>query len=512
MDLGNLNIDELLENDLIKSMMNGDFEKKKLDIYIESFKQGNFDFIVKGIANNSEGDWEKGKLAKNVKQEESLKALTSNEYDLIFYGGGAGSGKSFMGMCWILFSALAYPDTKYFIARKELKSIKGSVLSTFSEVCTKFGITNFKYNAVDNVISFPNKSVINLIEVAYKPSDPEYTIVGSTLYTSGWFEEVGEIPEKAVSILQTRVNRWNVDKYDLTGVVFLTGNPSKNWTKREFYDKSINGELEMDNLDPNSYNKKYINCLVVENPFMTEKYIRSLKLKAKTDKTAYEVLYKGNWDYENNPYQLAEQEMIESVFDNDHLEGGKTYLTADIARYGSDKAVIVAWDGWIAKEIRVYDKSSLQDLVHDVNYLRRKYRIPKTRCIGDSDGVGGFAIDATGIKPFVNGARAIKVNKETPNYRNLQVQCLYMLADKINEGGLWISCDKLTPKEKEYILQELAQIQSAPNKRDSEKLDCKTKAEIKQDINRSPDYRDALLMRMFFDLKKENKRIVVKWT
>jgi len=472
-----------------------------LQLRIELFRKGDFSFIVEGIAANSEGNWEKGSLSKHLKQETALKILTSNLYDLFLYGGAAGGAKSFTGMTWILFSALSYDNTRYFIARNEIKDIRDSVMITFSEVTDYFGITDYHYNSVTNVITLPNKSQINLIEVKYKPSDPEYKDVGSTLYTSGWFEEAGEINQKAVSVLQTRVNRWGVEKHGLTGIVFLTGNPAKNWTKTEFYDKDKNGDLEKQNEDPNDFNRKYLPCLVTENPFISDKYIRSLRNQAKNDQSIYQRLFKGNWDFDDNPYQLAEQEMIESVFDNDHVQEGKTYLTADVARQGSDKAVIIAWSGWVAKEIITYDKSSIPDIVHAIKYLRHKYRIPRTRCIADGDGVGGGVIDYANIKEFKNNAKPIRQGKDTPNYRNLQVQCLYLLAEVINDGSLYIEAD-LTSKQKEEIKQELAQIQSAPNKRDGTKLDCKTKGEINSDIGRSPDYRDAIFMRVFFDLKK----------
>ena len=38
--------------------------------------------------------------------------------------------------------------------------------------------------------------------------------------------------------------------------------------------------------------------------------------------------------------------------------------------------------------------------------------------------------------------------------------------------------------------------------KDDKKLECKGKAQIKQDIGRSPDYRDMIFMRIFFDLRK----------
>jgi len=226
----------------------------------------------------------------------------------------------------------------------------------------------------------------------------------------------------------------------------------------------------------------------------------------------YERLFKGNWDYEDNPYQLCEQEMIDMVFSNDHVESEKAYLTADIARFGADKAVIFVWMGWKIVDMLEFDISKTTDISHAIMHFRRKYKIPTTRCVGDADGVGGGVIDQTGIKGFKNNARAIRKGKDMPNYRNLQVQCLYLLADKVNDGGLWIAYDGLTNKQKSEIKEDLSQIQRLPNMRADSKLDCKSKGAIKSDIGRSPDYRDALLMRVWFDLKKFKRNLVTKWT
>jgi hypothetical protein len=492
-----------MNDDLVSLMNNID----PLQIRIELFKQGDFDFITSGIARNNESDWEKGKIAKHKKQEEALKTLTSNKFDLFLYGGAAGGAKSFTGMSWILFSALSYPNTRYFIARNEIKDIRDSVLITFNEVTEHFGITDYHLHSVNNVITLPNKSQINLIEVKYKPSDPEYKDVGSTLYTSGWFEEVGEIHSKAVSVLQTRVNRWNVDPYDLTGIVFLTGNPAKNWTKSDFYDKDKNGKLAEQNNDPHDFNRKYLGCLVTENPFISEKYIRSLRNQAKNDTAIYERLFKGNWDYDDNPYQLAEQEMIDIVFDNDQVEEGKGYITADVARFGSDKARIGYWSGWRLKHVISLDISKTTDVELAIRTLRYKYKVPKNRLVIDQDGVGGGVVDGTGGIGFKNGGKPIYVGKNMPNYKNLQVQCLYALADKINDGSLYVEAD-LTNDEKEDIKTELAQIQSKGDQDPERKLDCKSKGEIKQDIGRSPDWRDMILMRVYFELKPERRKMM----
>lgn len=483
-----------------------------IDIYAEMFRKGDFSFIVEGEAQNSEGDWKIGERAIHLKQKRALEILTDNEHDEFLYGGAAGGAKSWTGMCWVVFSCLCYPDTNWFIARNELKDLLGSVFKTFKKVCSQYRITNYNFNAQKNYIDFPNGSRINFIEVKYKPSDPMYEDLGSTEYTGGWIEEIGEINEMAHIVLGTRVGRQHNRKYKIRKKVFLTCNPKRNWAMTKFYDKHKNGSLYEENKIPLENGRKriqriYLNCLVTENPFIDQEYIDGLYAKAVDHKPTYERLLKGNWDYEDNPYQLAEQEMIDCIFENDHVPEGKTYLTADVAFQGSDKAVLIAWSGWRAKDILTFDLSNTQQIVHAIMFLRNKYRIPKTRCIADGDGSGTGVVDIAGIKGFKNNGRTIRIGRDVPNYRNIQVQCLYLLAEKINEGGVYIEAE-LSSKQKEDIKIDLAQIQSTENKRDSDKLDCKIKAQIRTDIGRSPDYRDAMLMRVWFDLIPMVRRFV----
>jgi hypothetical protein len=465
-----------------------------LDLRCEMFKRRDFSFITKQVID--------GVVYHHKKQEEALTTLTDDLKSEILFGGAANGAKTWTGCSWLLFMALCYPETRYFVARNELKDLVDSVLVTFKKVAKSYGFDGYTYNAVKNFIQFDNGSHINLIEIKRKPSDPLFEDLGSTEYTSGWIEEVGEIDEVGAQVISKRAGRHMNDKYNIPKTIFYTANPKKNWAKKEFYDKYLNGTLEP--------HKHYIPCLVLDNPFREKGSAEDLESYKHTNKILYERLYKGNWEYEDNPYQLAEQEMIDCIFDNNHVGYGKTYITADIARYGSDKAVIIAWSGWVVKEILMFEKSSTNDLTHAIMYLRNKYRVATTRCIADVDGVGGGVVDFSGIKGFKNNGVPIRVGKETPNYRNLQVQCLYLLAEKINEGGIWIEAD-LTSKQQKEIKEELAQIQSTENKNDARKLDCKDKGKIKSDIGRSPDYRDALFMRVYFDLKKNTVDLSTNW-
>lgn len=492
-----------------------DFNPLKAKVAL--FKQGDFSFIVEGIANNSEGDFAMGEIATHLKQKKALEILTDNFHEQFLYGGAAGGAKSWTGICWLVFSCLAYPNTNWFIARNQIKDISDSIVKTFKKVCKFYDIDDhlFNYNSIKGYIDFSNGSHINLIEVKFKPSDPMYEDIGSTEYTGGWLEEVGEIHEMALTVLQTRVGRHLNQQFGLKKKLFMTCNPKQNWAKVKFYDKHNDGSLYVENKKEAVKGVKpitriYLNCLVTENPFIEQDYIDGLRSQALEHIPTYERLFKGNWDYEDNPYQLADQQCIDNIFNNDHLSGGKTYITADIARYGADKAVIMAWQGWVVVELIEYEKSSTQELASAIMYLRNKYRVATTRAIADEDGVGGGVIDYTGIRGFKNGSRAVRQGDIRVNYKNLQVQCLYMLAEIINNDGLWIKAD-LTGKQKKEIKEELAQIHRVPNTRDENKLDVKSKGDIKTDLGRSPDYRDALLMRVFFELKQYNAEIEVSY-
>ncbi len=467
---------------------------KKIDIAAQLFKNGDFDFIVKGIGRS-------GKVEFHEKQRQALEILTSNKYKKFVYGGAAGGGKSWIGCSWLLFMCINYPGTRWFVARNELKDIVDSVYVTFTKVCKEYGFSDYKFNSVKNFIEFGNGSFINFVEVKYKPRDPDFTDLGSTEYTGGWIEEGGEVNEMGATILGTRVGRHMNLEYGLTPIVFITCNPAQNWIKIDFYDKFVKKSLEK--------TKKYLGALAEDNPFLPQTYIDNLNELSSKSKSAFERLKKGNWDYVDSPDALVDRDALDVIFENDHVPEGEYYLTADVARYGSDKARIGVWRGWVLVDKISFDISKTTDIEHAIRNFRIKYRIPKTRCIADGDGVGGGVVDGAGIRGFVNGARPIKERTpkglEMPEYKNLQVQCLYKLAEIINEGGIWIKAE-CSNEEKQQIVQELFQIQSKNT--NNRKLDCKSKADIKQDIGRSPDWRDLIMMRVWFDLKPSKPKFM----
>ena len=123
--------------------------------------------------------------------------------------------------------------------------------------------------------------------------------------------------------------------------------------------------------------------------------------------------------------------------------------------------------------------------------------------IVDDDGVGGGVRDILRCKGFVNNSTPI--NKE--NYTNLKTQCYYKLAEYINHSKLYFNVPNNQIKEE--IIQELEQVRRDKIDKDS-KLAIIPKDKIKSNIGRSPDFSDAIMMRMYYELKRNYGRYFVQ--
>lgn len=66
-------------------------------------------------------------------------AGSENLPQLILGGGAAGGGKSYLGSCWLVSSCMRFPDIRAVVARKTLKSLKGSTWNTIKKVCKNGG-------------------------------------------------------------------------------------------------------------------------------------------------------------------------------------------------------------------------------------------------------------------------------------------------------------------------------------------------------------------------------------
>ena len=403
---------------------------------------------------------------------------------------------SWLGCEWLTVLAYSYPGMKAFIGRKELKRLMGSTYLTLQKVWAHHKIQDdWKLNGQYNYLeSRSTGSRIDLLDLDTQPSDPNFDRFGSLEYSVGWIEEAGEVDFLAFDVLKSRIGRHQVkdaEGKDLQPKMFFTFNPSKNWLHSEIYKPSKNGEL------PPHY--VLIQSLYKDNPYTSNTYGFSLgEIK---DKATKQRLMFGNWEYDDDPSVLIDYEAILDLFTNSG-EKGESYLTCDVARLGKDKTVIMRWQGLQVKEIFYWNKQTLDVTATKIRDLAIKYSIPYSHIIADEDGVGGGLIDhLKGIKGFINNSTALEdpITKKPANFRNLKSQCYHKLAEAINlhKIGITITDERI----KNLLIEELEQVKRHNMDKDG-KLEVLPKDKVKEILGRSPDYSDALMMRMFFTEKK----------
>ena len=421
------------------------------------------------------------------KQEYALQLFLDNSTKFIGYGGAAGGGKSILGCYILILLCSELHGSKWFIGRDSLKDTRESVLFSFRKVSKLLGWKNWKY--ADNHIQFTNGSEIDFLDLSYYPQkDPLYERFGSKEYTGGWIEEAGSVHPLAFEVLKTRVNRWFNKEFGLIGKILITFNPKKGWLDSTFYKPYKKKEETIDT--------KFIPALYTDNEYLDEEYINNLKnIK---DKSTRERLLHGNFDYEDDPTSLIDYEAISNIWTNSHIsQEQKYYLVCDVARFGSDSAIVSIWKGLALIDYVSLPTCSTIDLQKIIFAYRVKYAIPTSRCLADEDGVGGGVVDNCEIIGFTNNSHPFD-----KGYFNLKCECGYLLAEKIKD--IYIEAD-VSQETKDRIEEELSQLKTYEADKDG-KLRILPKIKIKEVIGHSPDWLDVFIMRMYFELTKPEEQ------
>lgn len=429
-----------------------------------------------------------------IKQTDAWYALTDNVTTEVLFGGGAGGGKSAFGCLWLIAMCYKYPETSWLMGRAKLKTLKETTLKSFFGVAKMQGLVSgvhYKYNQQSSVIRFDNGSEIIMKDLFLYPSDPEFDELGSLEITGAFIDECNQITEKAWTVVKSRI-RYKLDENGLIPKMLGTCNPAKNWVYNRFYFPYIKNKL--------GEGLRFIQSLLTDNPHISKHYKENLLT---LDESSKQRLLFGNWDYDDDPTILIDFESIQNSFTNDFVSEGTGYITADIARFGKDKTVIMVWSGFRMIEINTLNKSSIPDSVLAIKKLSTKYKIPLSNVIVDEDGVGGGVKDVLGCKGFINNSAPIvtkSANNELQkeNYINLKSQCYYKLAERMNRNEYFL--DIQDSGIKDFVSKELSWVKRHNFDNDG-KLSVLPKEIIKEAIGRSPDFSDTIMMREYFELK-----------
>jgi len=420
------------------------------------------------------------------KQSQAWKLLMDDITNEVLYGGSAGAGKSWLGCLWITTLCLQYPAIRCLIGRTVLQQLKLTTLNTLFETLQSMGLKSgehYVYNGQSNVITFTNKSEIVLKDLAYQPSDPNFDSLGGLELTAVFVDEAAQISQLAYNILKSRM-RFKLTEYNLIPKILMTCNPGQVWLKKVFYLPYI-----QDTLEPN---KAFVPALPLDNPHLPPSYIEMLKSLPPAQRRR---LLEGDWNYMDEADNLFDFDSISNssfLFRPDATS--KRYISVDVARFGSDRSVAIVWNGLVVIECLIYSKLSTTELSSEIKELIAKYGVHPNNVIVDSDGVGGGVADQIRGTNFVNNSKAL----HEQNFINLKSQCYVKLSELFKEGK--ISLNIMDPATIDELTQELLAVKLKDIDKDN-KVAVQSKDEMKKVLGKSPDLSDALMMRMYFEVK-----------
>lgn len=244
-----------------------------------------------------------------------------------------------------------------------------------------------------------------------------------------------------------------------------------------------------------------------DNPHVADEEID--KAKAELDPRTFKQEYLA--EYLEDAGALFRYSSIIDTFTNTVEKTGKKYLVVDVADDGSDKSVFSFWEDLEEYRREEYQGLTTEALVAKIREYAVAEKIPHSHIAVDAIGVGAGVASASllsGIIGFKSSYAPIKTDLNivqlpnqsitqnrnyTSDYRNLRSQCVFTLADLVNNHKLASRVDGLF---KEHTIEELQAYQDA-SKGDGKRF-ATPKEDIKEMIGRSPDHSDTWIMRMYF--------------
>lgn len=246
-----------------------------------------------------------------------------------------------------------------------------------------------------------------------------------------------------------------------------------------------------------------------DNPHIPKEEIEKAKKEIDYDTFRQEYLA----EYLDNAGSLFKYTAVVDVFSNTITKENSKYLIVDIADDGSDKTKFSFWEGLEEYRREEFERLNTESIIAKIREYASEGRIPYSHIAVDAIGVGAGVASSSlldGIIGFKSSYAPIKTDTDIvrlPNvgytknplkplvsdYRNLRSQCVFTLADLVNNHKI---ASKVTGRQKEAIIEELASYQDVST--GDGKRQATAKEDIKEVIGHSPDDSDTWIMRMYF--------------
>lgn len=477
--------------------------------------------------------------------------FTSSNVDIIFGAGGVGNGKSFA-----LVLAMAEPlmndgDFRALISRRSLQNQKqgGGFVDTFQTV---FGDYCHIKQADSPRVSFPSGAYCDLTYIDDTNLDKMRERSKGWQYDAIAIDELTEMPWEVFTYILTR-NRGRSKTF--TGHFYATYNPKRSHWTRQFVDWyiGINGESIPDRVGRVRYffingnsvhdvvwgdskEEVYRKCKIqidenlrkLGGNFTYENFIKSFvffegvvtenkalignnadyvgSVSASGGKQAAQLLrVNHNVDPDEDEHIPIPSTKAKEIFENDPCTNGDKWITVDLADYGTDNLVALAWNGFHAYDILVLMKSTPRENAMAVRAFAREHGVAENHIIYDATSGRYFNDYVPDAIPYISNRKPYGMYALTA--MTLKDMC-YLRLCKMIENGQFTFDEQLARRNYTHqnlkfcvsveneLLEELSVVRFDVMQSGKKKLWNKKKMNEMLGKGRSMDLADPCAMRM----------------
>lgn len=475
-------------------------------------------------------------LTISDKQRHAIGLLENPSAVEIFMGGSGGGSKTFTMAIMVLLTIRQYPGCRLFVGRKTLKSLRQSFIQTLlGQVHKMFNLVedqDFNYSAQLGEIKYNNGSTVIFGELMKNPSDPDFSRFGSLELDMAFIEEAGEVTLEAKNAIRSRVGRGIMAKeHSLPGKLVLSGNPSQNFLRTEYYDPYMElggGEYQswiigetVIRPDKKKVPKKvpmkrcFLRMSVYQNPFIPQSYIDTLKTLPRRERKR---LLDGDWDYADDDSSLFKSGLIDKAITYELPQPSENFnkvIGVDVSDAGRDRTVFSLIDNGVlvtqkCSDVQMnWDRKSEEPLSYLIaNELiefaqRNGFQQVNAKNIAvESNGVGVGVRDALRVRGWTLTEYVNTGQSRSDNYYNLMLN--------MDSGTIKLYKDVSTLGE---LRKELG---AHTYEMENQEPKVIKKSKLKEVLGRSPDYSDSFMIASWMwdrkvnpqrDPKRNSKRI-----
>lgn len=405
--------------------------------------------------------------------------FASTSVDVVFGGGAAAAGKSFGLVLAFAQPLLTDPDFRCLISRRNLGNQKagGGFVEKFKQIFTTDYI---RIKEADSPrVTFPNGAFCDLTYIDDTNMDKLRERAKGWEYDAIAIDELTEMSWEGFSYVLTR-NRGQSKTF--TGKFFATLNPKRSHWSRVFLDWYIGvdgrviperdgcvryfycqGQTVKDVVWGNTKEEVYLKCrydidrkmAAIGGDFTYENFIKSFVFyqgrlgenKALVGANANyagsvaasggamsQALLEGNFNVDPDEEETVPIKSANArrAFDNDPAVNGDMWITIDLADYGTDNAVMLAWNGFHIFDMEIVSRSTPRENAIKARQFAAKCGIGEAHIIYDATAGRYFNDYIPDAVPYISAKRPFGLYAMT--VMTLKDMCYIRLCNMLNCG------------------------------------------------------------------------------